>query len=602
MNGRWILGAVLLLSACEPAGATCVTGQSVACTGTGGCSGSQVCGADGTFGPCACDGDDAGPVDGGPPDAGPGDAGTDAPAPACGDLTVNAGEACDDGNVDACDGCDACEERHALRFSEDTTLLEVTDSEVAALISELTVEFWFRLAPGPGLPPAVAVNTRNAAGGWTLAVTGSAVSVTTAGGVETFAMPTTLIDATWHHVAWVRSTSRSVGELYLDGHALGWVTHIPRPGGPLVVGPRITGTGALVNEHRAGEIDELRASRTARYSIAFEPERRFAPDVDTVALYHFDEGEGTVAHDDSPLAADGTYRGPVAFVDEGRYGTCVPEEVVTVQDVSSRPIAITLGGRAFTVDGLSSIGVVLEMIETPLPDGRTHKVPDRPRFRDVTLRGIRGSSADVAWLAAWAAAPTPIDGQVTLVEAGGITSVLPMSGLGARSGGGTPTDLGGGRARLDEVVISVGGFGELDVMGDAMALRGLPCPGRIIGFELDGIFQAILDPATAIRPPVPRTSDPITIEGLTTCRDGFMTVDAVRENAAAWMGGVLGGLDDRRALSLIAHPGGVGSPELFRNNAFECLPARIDYFDATLPYGTGSTFTLEIVTDLVERG
>ena len=45
-------------------------------------------------------------------------------------------------------------------------------------------------------------------------------------------------------------------------------------------------------------LDELRVSTAARYPAAFTPPRfEFEPDATTVALYHFDEGTGTVAVD-----------------------------------------------------------------------------------------------------------------------------------------------------------------------------------------------------------------------------------------------------------------------------------------------------------------
>ena len=48
-----------------------------------------------------------------------------------------------------------------------------------------------------------------------------------------------------------------------------------------------------------GVIDEVRISRTARYSDDFTPAPRFEPDADTLALFHFDEGAGTAAADAS---------------------------------------------------------------------------------------------------------------------------------------------------------------------------------------------------------------------------------------------------------------------------------------------------------------
>ena len=48
-----------------------------------------------------------------------------------------------------------------------------------------------------------------------------------------------------------------------------------------------------------GEIDEVRISNVARYAKDFTPKGRFEPDADTLALYHFDEGQGEVLKDSS---------------------------------------------------------------------------------------------------------------------------------------------------------------------------------------------------------------------------------------------------------------------------------------------------------------
>jgi NOL1/NOP2/fmu family ribosome biogenesis protein len=49
-----------------------------------------------------------------------------------------------------------------------------------------------------------------------------------------------------------------------------------------------------------GIIDEVRISNVARYDNNFTPAERFEPDEHTLALYHFDEGQGEIAHDSSP--------------------------------------------------------------------------------------------------------------------------------------------------------------------------------------------------------------------------------------------------------------------------------------------------------------
>jgi len=49
----------------------------------------------------------------------------------------------------------------------------------------------------------------------------------------------------------------------------------------------------------SGFIDELRVSRSVRYTTEFKPDRRMTSDADTIALYHCDEGEGDVLIDAS---------------------------------------------------------------------------------------------------------------------------------------------------------------------------------------------------------------------------------------------------------------------------------------------------------------
>ena len=48
-----------------------------------------------------------------------------------------------------------------------------------------------------------------------------------------------------------------------------------------------------------GSIDEVRISKTDRYTADFTPRARFEPDKDTLALYHFDEGQGDALTDSS---------------------------------------------------------------------------------------------------------------------------------------------------------------------------------------------------------------------------------------------------------------------------------------------------------------
>ena len=61
----------------------------------------------------------------------------------------------------------------------------------------------------------------------------------------------------------------------------------------------------LLGNNRAGDggflgrMHEVRVSKIARYDKDFTPVKRFEPDPDTIALYHFDEGEGDILKDSS---------------------------------------------------------------------------------------------------------------------------------------------------------------------------------------------------------------------------------------------------------------------------------------------------------------
>ena len=75
-------------------------------------------------------------------------------------------------------------------------------------------------------------------------------------------------------------------------------------------GPTQGGTGAFIGNAGKfadgtlvspflGQIDEVRISRAALYDKAFQPASRFTSDANTLALYHFDEGQGDQLTDSS---------------------------------------------------------------------------------------------------------------------------------------------------------------------------------------------------------------------------------------------------------------------------------------------------------------
>src|SRR5262249_585297 len=66
---------------------------------------------------------------------------------------------------------------------------------------------------------------------------------------------------------------------------------------PLALGGNVH--GADEGSRFLGRMNEVRISTVARYDADFTPARRFEPDEKTIALYHLDEGEGTVLNDSS---------------------------------------------------------------------------------------------------------------------------------------------------------------------------------------------------------------------------------------------------------------------------------------------------------------
>lgn len=67
----------------------------------------------------------------------------------------------------------------------------------------------------------------------------------------------------------------------------------------------------------AGVVDEVHISKGVRYRDDYEPAARHEPDANTLALYHFDEGEGSVLKDSSGNGHHGTIRG-ATWVRESR--------------------------------------------------------------------------------------------------------------------------------------------------------------------------------------------------------------------------------------------------------------------------------------------
>jgi hypothetical protein len=114
----------------------------------------------------------------------------------------------------------------------------------------------------------------------------------------------------WHHYAMqLDGTNASV---WMDGVMIG---NTNAPGQPVISTYPLSigseGSGGFYQFN--GYIDEVRISNIARYTSSFQPQLRFVNDTNTVALYHFDEGQGSIVHDASGNGNDGTIYGSSAW-------------------------------------------------------------------------------------------------------------------------------------------------------------------------------------------------------------------------------------------------------------------------------------------------
>jgi glucose/arabinose dehydrogenase len=155
----------------------------------------------------------------------------------------------------------------------------------------------------------------------------------------------------WHHVAVTRDAA-GTARIFVDGVLKATTTNAPPPTsttGFFGIGE----AGDAVTEHFSGRLDEIRISNIARYTGSFTPQTaNFAPDANTVALYHLDEGAGQTLADSSGnnrsgfLGTSNTVEAvdPVWSSDSPLTGT--PPPVLPTITFSVSPTAITSGNSA----------------------------------------------------------------------------------------------------------------------------------------------------------------------------------------------------------------------------------------------------------------
>lgn len=194
----------------------------------------------------------------------------------------------------------------ALKFANELTTTKdfVTIPSVHYTLGEpLTLEGYFSVGPPD--------DVTGYAAGHLLELDGARINIKTEPSdmlnrtiVKAFAMTPMAYKATAHEYV----TARSHFALVLEPEVMhlfvnGKMRTCPIP--PDVRIPAEMKNGIVLGRRHAsgwgfgGTLDELRISKTARYLQDFVPEPRFNADNDTLALYHFDEGQGDVLVDSS---------------------------------------------------------------------------------------------------------------------------------------------------------------------------------------------------------------------------------------------------------------------------------------------------------------
>ncbi len=129
----------------------------------------------------------------------------------------------------------------------------------------------------------------------------------------------------WHHIAGVRDGNTYT--IFVDGRQMGETetTSIDLPTIPprAYIGKGGDDVGFFFN----GIIDEVKLSSETKYTENFTPAFRYEVDSDTEALWHFNEGSGSIVMDSGNNAHQGTIQENTTWSDDGiwRVFDCAPK-------------------------------------------------------------------------------------------------------------------------------------------------------------------------------------------------------------------------------------------------------------------------------------
>lgn len=200
---------------------------------------------------------------------------------------------------------------NALSFDGSTKQFLKTVGNVNGQSDTITLEAWINWAGSNGKVQLIASNGLNApvtgaSNGYLLSLFNNntiALLVMGQGWIQT---SETVTQGVWTHIAAVRDNGtwkifKNGTQISITAGNSSWAPNTPS--GSFYVGGfgnesaiDLTGYEYTFN----GKIDEVRLSNVVRYSNSFtRPEEPFTNDINTVALYHFNEGTGLTAADSS---------------------------------------------------------------------------------------------------------------------------------------------------------------------------------------------------------------------------------------------------------------------------------------------------------------
>jgi hypothetical protein len=202
-----------------------------------------------------------------------------------------------------------------LNFDGESSYVLVPRLAIDTSVEALTVESWVRPDQDQGIDPGIVIG----GGQLGLICRGQEKEPrmkwqTTAGGADS--LRHIFSQSHWQpdvatHVAAVYDGNEV--RLYVDGkrEASAPLTEglTDEWGKHLCLGAAVSLDGPPPFNFYSGVIDEVRISNIARYDKDFTPQKRFEPDKHTLALYHFDEGQGDVLVDSSGHGHHGKIHG-----------------------------------------------------------------------------------------------------------------------------------------------------------------------------------------------------------------------------------------------------------------------------------------------------